>query len=87
VIVDGWEINTIFFYVVYSLDVIVRGEMVERAKAGDKCTFTGTPIVIPDVAAFRTPGEINRSIDQKGCTNELSFACLRNFRGGTAGYQ
>jgi DNA replication licensing factor MCM6 len=47
------------------LDVIVRGEMVERAKAGDKCTFTGTPIVIPDVAAFRTPGKINRSIDQK----------------------
>ncbi|KAI8368290.1 MCM2/3/5 family-domain-containing protein [Radiomyces spectabilis] len=39
-----------------SLDVIVRNEMVERAKAGDKCVFTGTLIVVPDVAAFRTPG-------------------------------
>ncbi|KAI9321016.1 MCM2/3/5 family-domain-containing protein [Dichotomocladium elegans] len=39
-----------------SLDVIVRGEMVERAKAGDKCIFTGTLIVVPDVTAFRTPG-------------------------------
>lgn len=41
---------------IYSMDVIVRGEMVERAKAGDKCIFTGTLIVVPDVAAFRTPG-------------------------------
>ncbi|ORZ12673.1 MCM2/3/5 family-domain-containing protein [Absidia repens] len=39
-----------------SLDVIVRGEMVERAKAGDKCVFVGTPIVIPDMTAFKTPG-------------------------------
>ncbi|KAI9259583.1 DNA replication licensing factor mcm6 [Phascolomyces articulosus] len=39
-----------------SMDVIVRGEMVERAKAGDKCNFVGTLIVVPDVAAFRTPG-------------------------------
>lgn len=39
------------------MDVIVRGEMVERAKAGDKCIFTGTLIVVPDVAAFRTPGK------------------------------
>ncbi|KAI7902611.1 MCM2/3/5 family-domain-containing protein [Cokeromyces recurvatus] len=39
-----------------SMDVIVRNDMVERAKAGDKCIFTGTLIVVPDVAAFRTPG-------------------------------
>ncbi|CEP12622.1 hypothetical protein [Parasitella parasitica] len=39
-----------------SMDVIVRNEMVERAKAGDKCIFTGTLIVVPDVSAFRTPG-------------------------------
>ncbi|OBZ86512.1 DNA replication licensing factor mcm6 [Choanephora cucurbitarum] len=39
-----------------SMDMIVRNEMVERAKAGDKCIFTGTLIVVPDVSAFRTPG-------------------------------
>ncbi|ORY90619.1 MCM2/3/5 family-domain-containing protein [Leucosporidium creatinivorum] len=39
-----------------SLDVILRAEIVERAKAGDKCVFTGTFIVVPDVAALGLPG-------------------------------
>ncbi|CAN6669804.1 DNA replication licensing factor Mcm6p [Trichomonascus vanleenenianus] len=39
-----------------TLDVILRGEMVERAKAGDKCTFTGCEIVIPDVSQLGLPG-------------------------------
>lgn len=39
-----------------TMDVILRGEMVERAKAGEKCIFTGTLIVIPDVSQFRVPG-------------------------------
>ncbi|TPX59094.1 hypothetical protein PhCBS80983_g02737 [Powellomyces hirtus] len=33
-----------------SIDVILRNEAVERAKAGDKVIITGTPIVVPDVA-------------------------------------
>lgn len=39
-----------------SLDVILRGELVERAKAGDKCVFTGTFIVVPDVSQLGLPG-------------------------------
>lgn len=39
-----------------TLDVILRGEIVERAKAGDKCIFTGTEIVIPDVSQLGLPG-------------------------------
>ncbi|MBE7182476.1 MAG: hypothetical protein INR71_14940, partial [Terriglobus roseus] len=39
-----------------TMDVILRGEMVERAKAGEKCIFTGTLIVIPDISQFRVPG-------------------------------
>ncbi|KAF8914237.1 mis5 protein [Gymnopilus junonius] len=39
-----------------SLDVILRSEMVERAKAGDKCVFTGTFIVVPDVSQLGLPG-------------------------------
>ncbi|EIW70041.1 hypothetical protein TREMEDRAFT_29695 [Tremella mesenterica DSM 1558] len=39
-----------------SLDVILRAEIVERAKAGDKCTFTGTFIVVPDVSQLGLPG-------------------------------
>ena len=39
-----------------SLDVILRSELVERAKAGDKCIFTGTFIVVPDVSQLGIPG-------------------------------
>ncbi|KXS97858.1 hypothetical protein AC578_7644 [Pseudocercospora eumusae] len=40
-----------------TMDVILRGEMVERAKAGEKCIYTGTLIVVPDVSQFRVPGQ------------------------------
>ncbi|KAK9459542.1 MCM2/3/5 family-domain-containing protein [Lipomyces oligophaga] len=39
-----------------TMDVILRGEVVERAKAGDKCVFTGTLIVLPDVSQLGLPG-------------------------------
>ncbi|KAG8861529.1 MCM DNA helicase complex subunit mcm6 [Serendipita sp. 411] len=39
-----------------SVDVIARGEMVERAKAGDKCVFSGTFVVVPDVSQMGLPG-------------------------------
>ena len=39
-----------------SLDVILRSEPVERAKAGDKCVFTVTFIVVPDVSQMGLPG-------------------------------
>ncbi|KIY73986.1 mis5 protein [Cylindrobasidium torrendii FP15055 ss-10] len=39
-----------------SLDVILRNEVVERAKAGDKCIFVGTFIVVPDVSQLGLPG-------------------------------
>ncbi|CRG84386.1 DNA replication licensing factor MCM6 [Talaromyces islandicus] len=46
-----------------TMDIIVRGEMVDRAKAGEKCIFTGTLIVVPDVSQLGLPGvrpEANR---------------------------
>ncbi|KAL7272364.1 MCM DNA helicase complex subunit mcm6 [Rhizina undulata] len=39
-----------------TLDIILRGEIVDRAKAGEKCVFTGTLIVIPDVSMLGLPG-------------------------------
>ena len=33
-----------------SMDIILRNEMVDRAKPGDKCSFTGALVVVPDVA-------------------------------------
>ncbi|XP_005049719.1 PREDICTED: DNA replication licensing factor MCM6 [Ficedula albicollis] len=39
-----------------SLEVILRAEAVESAQAGDKCDFTGSLIVVPDVSQLSTPG-------------------------------
>ncbi|KAK6240285.1 MCM domain - like 4 [Theobroma cacao] len=40
-----------------SLDVILRHEIVEQARAGDTVIFTGTVVVIPDILALASPGE------------------------------
>jgi len=48
--------QTCLVYAHHRLDVILRSEIVERAKAGDKCTFTGTFIVVPDVSQLGVPG-------------------------------
>src|ERR1700733_9322570 len=43
--------------------------MVERAKAGDKCVFTGTFIVVPDVSQLGLPGvksEMRREASRNG---------------------
>jgi len=41
-----------------SVDVILRHGAVERAKAGDKCTFTGTLVVVPDVSQLLKSGKV-----------------------------
>ncbi|CAN1327989.1 DNA replication licensing factor MCM6 [Linum perenne] len=40
-----------------SLDVILRHDIVEQARAGDTVIFTGTVVVIPDISALASPGE------------------------------
>jgi hypothetical protein len=35
------------------MDVVVRNEIADRAKPGDKCVFTGTLIAVPDLAQLR----------------------------------
>jgi DNA replication licensing factor MCM6 len=52
-----------------SIDVILRHEMVEKAKAGDKVKFSGTVIVIPDISQLSMPGhraEGNRFQESRG---------------------
>ena len=39
-----------------TLDIILRGDCVERAKPGDRCKFIGTEIVVPDVSQLGLPG-------------------------------
>lgn len=40
----------------YSIEVVLRAEAVEMVQAGDKCDFTGTLIVVPDISRLRTEG-------------------------------
>jgi DNA replication licensing factor MCM6 len=40
-----------------SMDVILRNDQVETIRPGDKAVFTGTLVVVPDVAALTAPGE------------------------------
>ena len=40
-----------------SIDVILRGEIVDIPKPGDKAVFTGKLIVVPDIVQLMKPGE------------------------------
>jgi DNA replication licensing factor MCM6 len=57
-----------------TMDIILRGEMVDRAKAGERCVFTGTLIVVPDVSQLGLPGVRPEANRDNG-----------NFRGGDVG--
>ena len=39
-----------------SLEVILRAEAVDLAQPGDKCDFTGTLVVVPDVGQIQLGG-------------------------------
>lgn len=56
-----------------SLEIVLRAEAVEMAQAGDRCDFTGTLIVVPDVSQLRTPG-----IDET-VTSHHRFCCAAEF--------
>lgn len=47
------------FVYIYSVEIILRAEAVECAQAGDKSDFTGTLIVVPDVATMSLPGIVS----------------------------
>jgi len=51
-----------------SVEVILRAEAVEMAQAGDKCDFTGTLIVVPDVGSLNLPGAKAETGSGKGKT-------------------
>jgi DNA replication licensing factor MCM6 len=49
-----------------SIDVILRGDMVEQAKPGDRTCFTGMLIVVPDIVQLSKPGEKAQSTIDTG---------------------
>jgi len=44
------------------MDVIVRDEMTERCKPGDKVLITGCLIVVPDVPSLMSPAELKQEV-------------------------
>ena len=40
-----------------TMEVVLRNEQVEQARAGDKLVFTGNLVVVPDIAMLTIPGE------------------------------
>ena len=40
-----------------SVDVILRGDTVDKAKPGDQAVFTGYLVVVPDIVQLMKPGE------------------------------
>ncbi|KAL4525564.1 hypothetical protein Ndes2437B_g04009 [Nannochloris sp. 'desiccata'] len=59
-----------------TMDVILRNDLVEGVRPGDKAVFTGCLVVVPDVAALMAPGErlktrqsgVERSAPAEGVT-------------------
>merc|ERR1719261_1763368 len=45
-----------------SMDVIVRDEMTERCKPGDKVLITGCLIVVPEVPSLMSPSELKQEV-------------------------
>lgn len=61
-----------------TLDIIIREDLVEKVKAGDKCEFTGTLIVVPDITQLSLPG---RGLLFHYLGNKLETAAGREFGG------
>ena len=49
-----------------SLEIILRHEMVEQVKAGDRAIFTGTLIVIPDISQYNSSGVNPKVVRKEG---------------------
>lgn len=40
-----------------SIDVVVRDELTEKVKPGDRCVFVGSLIAVPDISSLLKAGE------------------------------
>ncbi len=63
-----------------ALDVIVRGEICEQCKAGDKVAVSGCLVVVPDVPSLMKPGELTQNIRR-----DVNRRFLRDYQEGITG--
>ena len=64
-----------------SIDVILRGEIVDQAKPGDRTIFTGNLIVVPDIVQLSKPGE--RPMQAAGNMGRMQRNDAKNMDGVT----
>ena len=67
-----------------SMDVILRHEMVESCKAGDKCVFVGSLVVIPDGHALAKTGEVPK-LSSRGNARSRPSDAATSGGGGVSG--
>lgn len=65
-----------------SVDVILRGDIVDKAKAGDRTVFTGTLVVVPDIVQLMKPGEKMQSTTNNGANMQRNDARAMDGVGG-----
>lgn len=63
-----------------SMEVVLRAEAVETAQAGDRCDFTGTLIVVPDVSQLSTPGVRTETSSRVGGGHGVEAEGLRGLK-------
>eukprot|EP00698_Gefionella_okellyi_P020716 TRINITY_DN6550_c0_g1_i1.p1 TRINITY_DN6550_c0_g1~~TRINITY_DN6550_c0_g1_i1.p1 ORF type:complete len:806 (-),score=185.45 TRINITY_DN6550_c0_g1_i1:1499-3916(-) len=56
-----------------TMDVIVRHDVVEKCKAGDRVFITGTLIVVPDVGQLAAPGERVTAVSRNQSRGDAVF--------------
>ncbi len=49
-----------------TIDIVLRGEIVEMAKPGQMVSFSGTLIVVPDVAQMNSVGDRSEVVREAG---------------------
>jgi DNA replication licensing factor MCM6 len=49
-----------------TIDIVLRGEIVETAKPGQMVNFSGTLIVVPDVAQMNSVGDRSEVVREAG---------------------
>ena len=64
-----------------SIDVVLRHEVVEQIKAGDRALFTGTLIVVPDVSQMNVPGVNAKAVRQPGANDSSNGFKMEGIRG------
>ena len=40
-----------------SIDIVLRNEITDKVKPGDKCLFNGQLVVVPEIITLLKPGE------------------------------